>query len=63
MAGTERMVVLFSMFDGQRRLPGAVSTRAMDDLEKPTMTRRLRRSQLIGQATINLSLSAATPKS
>ena len=28
-----RMVVLFSMLDGQREIPCAVSTSAMDDLE------------------------------
>ena len=31
----DRMVVLFSMVDGQREIPCAVSTSAMDDLEKP----------------------------
>jgi hypothetical protein len=31
----DRMVVLFSMIDGQREIPCAVSTSAMDDLEKP----------------------------
>lgn len=30
----DRMVVLFSMLDGQREIPCAVSTSAMDDLEK-----------------------------
>ena len=29
-----RMVVLFSMIDGQREVPCAVSTSAMDELEK-----------------------------
>jgi len=29
----ERMVILFSMVDGQREIPCAVSTSAMDDLE------------------------------
>lgn len=29
----DRMVVLFSMLDGQREIPCAVSTSAMDDLE------------------------------
>jgi len=31
----DRMVVLFSMLDGEREIPCAVSTSAMDDLEKP----------------------------
>ena len=31
----DRMVVLFSKVDGQREIPCAVSTSAMDDLEKP----------------------------
>ena len=35
----DRMVVLFSMVDGQREVPCAVSTSAMDDLEKPERTR------------------------
>jgi hypothetical protein len=35
----ERMVVLFSMVDGQRQIPCAVSTSAMDELEKPTTTK------------------------
>jgi Protein of unknown function (DUF1488) len=30
----DRMVVLFSMIDDQREIPCAVSTSAMDDLEK-----------------------------
>jgi hypothetical protein len=30
----DRMVVLFSMVDGDRAIPCAVSTSAMDDLEK-----------------------------
>jgi hypothetical protein len=30
----DRMVVLFSMVDGQTEIPCAVSTSAMDDLEK-----------------------------
>jgi hypothetical protein len=30
----DRMVVLFSMVEGQREIPCAVSTSAMDDLEK-----------------------------
>jgi hypothetical protein len=29
----ERMVVLFSMVDGQREIPCAISTSALDDLE------------------------------
>lgn len=35
----DRMVVLFSMIDGQRQIPCAVSTSAMDDLEKRERTR------------------------
>ena len=35
----ERMVVLFSMLDGERQIPCAVSTSAMDELEKPTTTK------------------------
>lgn len=35
----DRMVVLFSMVDGQREIPCAVSTSAMDDLEKPERTK------------------------
>jgi Protein of unknown function (DUF1488) len=31
----DRMVVLFSMVDGEKEIPCAVSTSAMDDLEKP----------------------------
>lgn len=34
-----RMVVLFSMIDGQREVPCAVSTSAMDDLDKATQTK------------------------
>lgn len=34
-----RMVVLFSMVDGQREVPCAVSTSAMDDLEKAKQTK------------------------
>jgi hypothetical protein len=34
-----RMVVLFSMLDGQREIPCAVSTSAMDDLEKQEPTK------------------------
>jgi Protein of unknown function (DUF1488) len=34
-----RMVVLFSMIDGQREVPCAVSTSAMDDLEKAEQTK------------------------
>jgi hypothetical protein len=29
----DRMVILFSMIDGQREIPCAISTSAMDDLE------------------------------
>jgi Protein of unknown function (DUF1488) len=35
----DRMVVLFSMVDDQREIPCAVSTAAMDDLEKPARTK------------------------
>ena len=35
----DRMVVVFSMLDGQRNVPCAISTSAMDDLEKPERTR------------------------
>src|SRR5579863_1207107 len=35
----ERMVVLFSMVDGQREIQCAISTSAMDDLEKPERTK------------------------
>ena len=35
----DRMVVLFSMVDGQREISCAVSTSAMDDLEKPARTK------------------------
>ena len=35
----DRMVVLFSMVDGQREVQCAVSTSALDDLEKPARTR------------------------
>jgi Protein of unknown function (DUF1488) len=40
LAGYEfdRMVVVFSMIDGQREIPCAVSTSAMDDLEKRERT-------------------------
>jgi hypothetical protein len=31
----DRMVVLFSMTDGQQEIPCAISTTAMDDLERP----------------------------
>jgi Protein of unknown function (DUF1488) len=31
----DRMVVLFSMRDGQREVPCAISTSAMDELESP----------------------------
>jgi hypothetical protein len=34
-----RMVVLFSMVDGERQIPCAVSTSAMDELEKPMTTK------------------------
>ena len=35
----DRMVVLFSMVDGQKEIPCAVSTSAMDDLDKPLRTK------------------------
>ena len=35
----DRMVVLFSMVDGEREIPCAVSTSAMDDLEKQERTK------------------------
>jgi hypothetical protein len=35
----DRMVVLFSMVDGQKEIPCAVSTSAMDELEKPERTK------------------------
>ncbi|MFL6818055.1 MAG: DUF1488 family protein [Bradyrhizobium sp.] len=35
----DRMVVLFSMIDGEREIPCAVSTSAMDELEKPERTK------------------------
>ena len=35
----DRMVVLFSMVDGQREVQCAVSTSALDDLEKPVRTK------------------------
>jgi hypothetical protein len=31
----DRMVILFSMIDGQKEIPCAISTTAMDDLEGP----------------------------
>jgi Protein of unknown function (DUF1488) len=35
----DRMVILFSMVDGEREIPCAISTSAMDDLEKPERTK------------------------
>jgi hypothetical protein len=35
----DRMVVEFSMVDGEREIPCAVSTSAMDDLEKAARTK------------------------
>ena len=35
----DRMVVRFSMVDGQREIKCAVSTSAMDDMEKPERTK------------------------
>ena len=35
----DRMVVLFSMVDGERQVPCAVSTSAMDELDKSARTK------------------------
>lgn len=35
----ERMVILFSMFDGQKEISCAISTSAMDDLESLTRSK------------------------
>jgi hypothetical protein len=35
----DRMVVLFSMLDGQTEIPCAISTAAMDDLESPARSK------------------------
>ena len=35
----DRMVILFSMVDGKREIPCAISTSAMDDLETPARTK------------------------
>ncbi len=35
----DRMVILFSMTDGQREIPCAISTSAMDDLESPARSK------------------------
>jgi hypothetical protein len=35
----DRMVVLFSMVDGEKEIPCAVSTSAMDDMEKAERTK------------------------
>ena len=35
----DRMVVLFSMVDGQMEIPCAISTSAMDDLESPARSK------------------------
>ena len=35
----DRMVILFSMIDGQREIPCAISTSAMDDLESVARTK------------------------
>ncbi len=35
----ERMVILFSMIDGQKEIPCAISTSAMDDLESVARTK------------------------
>ncbi|MBU6461640.1 MAG: DUF1488 domain-containing protein [Bradyrhizobium sp.] len=41
----DRMVVLFSMMDGQREVRCAVSTSAMDDLEKTAKTKPEQREE------------------
>jgi hypothetical protein len=41
----DRMVVLFSMMDGSKEVPCAVSTSAMDDLEHLTRTKPDQREQ------------------
>jgi hypothetical protein len=46
----ERMVVLCSMVDGERRIPRAVSTSAMDELEIPTTTKARSARSAIHQA-------------
>jgi hypothetical protein len=35
----DRMVVLFSMIDGQKEIPCAISTSAMDDLDSPARSK------------------------
>ncbi len=35
----DRMVILFSMIDGQKEIPCAISTTAMDDLEGPARSK------------------------
>ena len=35
----ERMVILFSMIDGQKEVQSAISTSAMDDLESPARSK------------------------
>ena len=35
----DRMVILFSMVDGQTEIPCAISTTAMDDLESPARSK------------------------
>jgi hypothetical protein len=35
----DRMVILFSMIDGQREIPCAISTSALDDLESVARTK------------------------
>ncbi len=35
----ERMVILFSMIDGQKEIQCAISTSAMDDLESPARSK------------------------
>jgi hypothetical protein len=41
----DRMVVLFSMVDGQKEIPCAISTSAMDDLESPAHTKSDQREE------------------
>ena len=35
----DRMVILFSMIDGQKEIPCAISTTAMNDLESPARSK------------------------
>ena len=43
----DRMVMLFSMVDGQREIPCAISTSAMDDLEGVARSRHQREAQFM----------------